>query len=252
MDADDMLARLMDIGARSEAGDALAFRRVSTNGGERGELGDDVFPKLVAGALRNFREPVPRRVAFYPPRPGVHDRARGRARGLEHPPDARRPAVAAGADQGAVPHGDGFRRRAQTGEENRRAGVGPAGGDGASRTTRKRQGRGGGRKTCSPWTSTRNGGRAWTRRSEEAATSPSRSCRSNKQASHQFFFHSGEPSSGFTRLRLEPGSRRNRFKNEYIFSPSPLARVAPLSHPHYTTPLGSPPLLRVPPPRRTL
>ena len=35
MDADDMLARLMDIGARSEAGDALAFRRVSTNGGER-------------------------------------------------------------------------------------------------------------------------------------------------------------------------------------------------------------------------
>ena len=68
MDADDMLARLMDIGARSEAGDVLAFRRVSTNGGERAELGDDVFPKLVAGALRNFREPVPRRVAFYPGR----------------------------------------------------------------------------------------------------------------------------------------------------------------------------------------
>ena len=62
MDADEVLARLMAPGGRDAAAETVAFERVNV------ELSDDVFPKIVAGALRALRKPVPREVSFHPGR----------------------------------------------------------------------------------------------------------------------------------------------------------------------------------------
>ena len=62
MDADEVLARLMAPGGRASAAEMVAFERVNV------ELSDDVFPKMVAGALRALRTPVPREVSFHPGR----------------------------------------------------------------------------------------------------------------------------------------------------------------------------------------
>lgn len=60
MDAEDVLARLMDLSGRSAPFEAVPFDRVSDR------VSDDVFPKIVAGILRGLRTPVPRRVSFLP------------------------------------------------------------------------------------------------------------------------------------------------------------------------------------------
>ena len=62
MDADEVLARLMVPGGRASVAETVAFERVNV------ELSDDVFPKMVAGALRALRTPVPREVSFHPGR----------------------------------------------------------------------------------------------------------------------------------------------------------------------------------------
>jgi chlorophyllide a oxygenase len=61
MEAEEVLARLMDLNGRSAPADKVPFDRVSD------AVSDDFFPKIVAGMLLGFREkPVPRSVSFLP------------------------------------------------------------------------------------------------------------------------------------------------------------------------------------------
>ena len=61
MEAEEVLARLMDLEGRSAPADKVEFDRVSD------AVSDDVFPKIVAGLLLGFRgSPVPRSVSFLP------------------------------------------------------------------------------------------------------------------------------------------------------------------------------------------
>ena len=62
MEADEAMERLIAVAGRAEPTEKVPFTRIDT------EISDDVFPKMIAGALRSLRAAEPRETRFFPTR----------------------------------------------------------------------------------------------------------------------------------------------------------------------------------------
>ena len=62
MEADEVMERLIAVAGRAEPTEKVPFTRIDT------EISDDVFPKMIAGALRSLRAAAPRETRFLPSR----------------------------------------------------------------------------------------------------------------------------------------------------------------------------------------